>query len=416
LRPLVLKQFPPPRPGWSADVKTWDVLSAPGAKRSGRKPNPYLLTHAHLHAWSSIVANPTSRATAFVHIEDDLCLSARELATWAHDTALLEGAGASGAGFLRGFYRFEVTKAGREMHWQRVKDLKTATAATTKYKPEFINARAATWRAAHNVSLGERFVLDERLHRRFMSPLCDGPPCFTDTPLLDPGRISWLARSRFGTNSTTSLGAVSVGEAANPTDAMTDAGMASSSVRNASGVGSWWCSNYPTLVVHRPALPPRAFIALANPYSAITAAPRSLVADFLLRSRGWNSTTEGGRSYRTRHKAYGVREYGSSTFDYAHEFVRFRSAGSWPSGQLDDVLKVSKGHRGGMRRVLVPLMHDPSMPRSQRWRLDTFAGVHHMSDRVVNGPRKGWVESTSARYREHEVVRCTEPKPSRTPK
>ena len=39
------------------------------------------------------------------------------------------------------------------------------------------------------------------------------------------------------------------------------------------------------------------------------------------------------------------------------------------------------------------------------WQLDTLAGVHHMSDRVVNGPRKQ-VEVFAARFRENEVIRC----------
>ena len=39
------------------------------------------------------------------------------------------------------------------------------------------------------------------------------------------------------------------------------------------------------------------------------------------------------------------------------------------------------------------------------WQLDPHAGVHHMSDRVVNGPRKQ-VEAYAARFREGEVIRC----------
>ena len=57
---------------------------------------------------------------------------------------------------------------------------------------------------------------------------------------------------------------------------------------------------------------------------------------------------------------------------------------------------------GGMRRTLVPLVLDGT----PSWQLDTLAGVHHMSDRVVNGPRKGGNEQYAARYREAELMRC----------
>jgi hypothetical protein len=397
--PVVKQSLLPLPQGWKVAV-TSSEAGAVTDLRVRRRANPFGLTHAHLHSWAAIVADLTSTASAFVHLEDDVCPSADSLLSWARDTALLQAAGASDAGFQRGFYRYEVTRPAHEMQWHRVKGLKTASASATKYTAEFINTRAAQWRAAHNVSLGERFLLDERLHRRFKSSTCDGLPCRLDgKPDGSPG---------------TSSGRV----------------LAASNV-NVSGSTASWCSNYPTLVVHPPGQQkPRAFVALSNPYSAITAARRELVATFLLHSRGWNTrwtntstqTVVGARStnstapfgtepdrttHRTRYKAYGVREYGSGTFDYAHEFVHFQSAGDWPAGQLDDVLKVSKGHRGGMRRVLVPLVHDGSRPLHLRWRLDTIAGVHHMSDRVVNGPRKGWVEMSSARYREHEVVHCT---------
>ena len=397
--PVVKQNLLPLPQDWKVAV-TSSEAGAATSLRVRRKSNPFGLTHAHLYSWAAIVADLTSTASAFVHLEDDVCPSADSLLSWARDTALLQAAGASDAGFQRGFYRYEVTRPAHEMHWHRVKGLKTASASATKYTAEFINTRAAQWRAAHNVSLGERFLLDERLHRRFKSKRCDGLPCWLDGKLDgSPGTSS----SRVPAAS------------------------------NVSGSTAGWCSNYPTLVVHQKQpgqQRPRAFVALSNPYSAVTAARRELVAAFLLHSRGWNTrwtntstqTVVGARStnstapfgtepdrttHRTRYKAYGVREYGSGTFDYAHEFVHFQSAGDWPAGQLDDVLKVSKGHRGGMRRVLVPLVHDGSRPLHQRWRLDTIAGVHHMSDRVVNGPRKGWVEMSSARYREHEVVHCT---------
>jgi hypothetical protein len=129
------------------------------------------------------------------------------------------------------------------------------------------------------------------------------------------------------------------------------------------------------------------------------------------------STTRRYAGIRTRHKAYAVREYGSCTFHYAHEFVRMPipAHAHWPQGTFGSKVK----HGQGMRRVLVPLAligrskeknvppergfgHQPSV---SHWQLDTDAGVHHMSDRVVNGPRKG-VEQFGARFREWNVMRC----------
>jgi len=141
-----------------------------------------------------------------------------------------------------------------------------------------------------------------------------------------------------------------------------------------------------------------------------------------------------GVSLRTRHKAYATREYGSCTFHYAHDFVRFDTMPNgveWPTGQPGARGK----HAGGMRRVLVPLTlaiapshrQQAAMPRphagrgpaaqpARSWQLDTLAGVHHMSDRVVNGPRKGGNEQYFARFREDELIRCVPPSasPSRT--
>ena len=111
---------------------------------------------------------------------------------------------------------------------------------------------------------------------------------------------------------------------------------------------------------------------------------------------------------RTRHKAYATREYGSCTFHYAHEFVRFEEMpinAKWPAGEFGSTLK----HGQGMRRVLVPLVlrtKDKRGRRSSSWQLDTLAGVHHQSDRVVNGPRKGGNEQFAARFRESEMMRC----------
>ena len=101
--------------------------------------------------------------------------------------------------------------------------------------------------------------------------------------------------------------------------------------------------------------------------------------------------------YRMRYKAYGVREYGSSTLHYAHEFLDFETAKGWPSL---------------MRRVLVPLVQPAGggAARGKPWQLDTVAGVHHRSDRMANGPRK-WADKYSATLREREVVVCRRPKP-----
>ena len=104
----------------------------------------------------------------------------------------------------------------------------------------------------------------------------------------------------------------------------------------------------------------------------------------------------------------------------AHEFIRFAPIPDewWPHGTFGGTRKVD----GGMRRVLVPLVRRDARSGGGEagggegsrcsgqdcagvWRLDTRAGVHHRSDRVVNGPRKG-NEAYGARFREHELVRC----------
>ena len=378
IEPLI-RQLQPSPPRWRVMIAAWDSRAHRG--------RTYMLTHAHLFSWAAIAANATSKATAFIFLEDDLCPSAAALAAWASDTALLEASGAAAAGFQRAFYRYEITRSASDMHWQRVKDLKTATAGVTKYLATFINARAAAWRAAHNVSLGERFVLDERRPRAFRASHCSALPCTVANASMTPGRKGG------------------------------------------------WCSNYPTLTVATLAnasgqSTTRAFIALANPYTAITAASRQLVTSFLLGSRGWNRTRPTSprgavslsakgtpsmkrataavpHTYRTRYKAYAVREYGSSTFHYAHEFIRFSHAGDWPQDvpppNTSDPSKGMGAHgRGGMRRVLVPMVRHAA---TGSWALDTLAGIHHMSDRVVNGPRKG-VEAYGARLRERDAVRC----------
>ena len=412
----VLSALPAAPRGWSERVASW-------SKRSKREGS-FILAHAHLHSWAAIVANQTSLATAFVSLEDDVCPSAEAIAAWAADESLLVASGAAAHGFQRGFYRFEVTRTA----------LPEQSRPGAKYSDAFVRARAAAWRAAHNVSLGERFVLDERLRRKFQPrppATCDTAPCL---PQLAHDHPSQSARA--------------------------------SSVT--------WCAHYPTVVVHgRPTADEygsdrathgdyaaragggpssstaqagvRAFVSLANPYSAITAASRALVESFLLHSSGWNTTSARGKpSLRTRHKAYAVREFGSCTLHYAHEFVRFATiqpADAWPQGVFGGTRKID----GGMRRVLVPLVWvagaggaadavasaplgehrgghmslegDNSAPGPPSatgrgagggWRLDSRAGVHHRSDRVVNGPRKG-NEQYGARFREHELVRCMPP-------
>ena len=408
---VVHSSLPPPSPPtWRASVSE--------QRRQQRRGNAYALTHSHLWDWAHVVANASSTATAFVHLEDDLAPSIEALRSWAHDEALLEASGAAAAGFQRGFYRYEVTRPASEMHWQRVRDLKTATASVSKYTAEFINGRAAAWRAANNVSLGERFILDERMPRRYKAWGCDArvPPC-------TPGEAD----------------PASVLDRQNASGGIITSSSSSATLGPRARTAARWCTNYPTLVVSsavdagaaaatsmaRGPTGHRAFVALANPYSAITAAPRRLVARFLLASNGWNlshaaldanSSRKRGAAlkapprYRMRHKAYAVREYGSSTLHYAHEFLRFEHARSWPQGVPGAPAK----HRHGMRRVLVPLVPPPPSAAGAQaagapasWRLDALAAVHHRSDRVVNGPRKG-VEALGARLRESGVVRCVQ--------
>ena len=397
-----------------ASPPRWNVVTSLRAHRRS-----YMLTHAHLADWAAIAAR-LSRASAFIHLEDDLCPSPASLVSWAKDESLLDASGAAAAGFQRGFYRFEVTRPASEMSWQRVVGLHTATASNTKYTAAFINARAAAWRAKYNITLGERFVLDERMHRRFQSPVCTDWPCGLQPQ--EEGDMEAATSMPLGEQATLHLGGKRLAKSGrrhrkSSTTARKRSHVSTERLNGSTG----WCSNYPTLVAKHAGVH-RAFIALSNPYSAITAAPRSLVEAFLLRSRGWNmsvsdpttngtasitrrGTTNSPSKFRTRHKAYAVREFGSSTFHYSHEFLPFESAGRWPSGQRDEQDRVSVGHRGGMRRVLVPLVSDMSRLPKYRWRLDTSAGVHHMSDRTVNGPRKGW-EANSARFREAEVVQC----------
>ena len=402
-------------PKWVARVQPWDAKLA----AAGGRANNFMLAHAHLHRWSRLVADANSNATAFVHLEDDVCPRVESLVAWAEDEALLRNSGASAAGFQRGFYRFEVTRPSHEM---------PPPGPKSKYTREYIARRARTWRATHNISYGERFVLDERLHRKY-SPVygrkCDDTPC--------DARPSAMASSNrtAGANLNANLGA-------NVSDAH-----AAGALTRAGRPRFGWCAEYPTVAVHdsQPSaqvsgsaaphvranysssptssmLPgggrDRVFTSLANPYSAITAASRPLVESFLLHSTGWRMDSDS--SLRLRHKAYAVREYGSCTFHYANEFIKFADAPPgviWPMGLFGSTAKVA----GGMRRVLVPLVLSPNAKRangralaggsnSATWQIDPVAGVHHMSDRVVNGPRKGSNEQFSGRHHEDEVMRC----------
>ena len=96
---------------WSERVSPWRPAS------SSSKSKPFLLAHAHLHAWQQEVradqepSNGTAihgtrpplfaRSTAFFHLEDDVCPSPEGVASWAEDEALLIASGASAAGFQR---------------------------------------------------------------------------------------------------------------------------------------------------------------------------------------------------------------------------------------------------------------------------------------------------------------------------
>ena len=102
VRLVVEQHFRPLQPGWHVKVSAW----AHGISATARSRG-YLLTHAHLHTWSAMVASPKySKATAFVHLEDDLCPNADAMRAWARDVSLLEASGAASSGFQRGFYRY----------------------------------------------------------------------------------------------------------------------------------------------------------------------------------------------------------------------------------------------------------------------------------------------------------------------
>lgn len=430
-----------------APAIAWRELVAPWHPGTSSKAKPFLLAHAHLRAWQQDVAadRPENGTTAFVHLEDDVCPNPEGIVSWAEDEALLIASGASAAGFQRGFYRFEVTRAAAEFPASRAW---SKPAGNGKYSHAFVAARAAAWRSAHNISLGERFVLDERQLRRFhpaVSRRCDHAPC-------SPPERRLRAQQRHGGGD----GGGSSAQQARDAD-WTQVALQPAALQRT------YCASYPTLAVATAeARAHRVFVALANPYSAITAASRPLVRAFLLHSNGWDLAARGSgearahqgerqQRLRTRHKAYAVREYGSCTFHYAHEFYPLPMPEDaldvrWPYGsnRVGDTSRTG----GGMRRVLVPLVlardveeltdsdagrGQPASPRprahvqrsrhmertgssdrdgsskdiKRTWQLDTLAGVHHMSDRVVNGPRKQ-VEAYAARFRERELIRCLE--------
>ena len=63
-----------PNAGWTVRVAPW----APSpARRGSKRPNNFLLAHAHLHEWRDIVRDRTSAATAFIHLEDDVRICGR---------------------------------------------------------------------------------------------------------------------------------------------------------------------------------------------------------------------------------------------------------------------------------------------------------------------------------------------------
>ena len=85
------------------------------------------------------------------------------------------------------------------------------------------------------------------------------------------------------------------------------------------GADAAYCASHPFVRVRRHGL----FVALHNSYFAATVATKAHVAAFA-RTRGWN---------RTRHKAYGVREFSASGIQYYDDFAADRLApvsGWWP--------------------------------------------------------------------------------------
>lgn len=372
-------------PGLTARLAPW---SSRAGDVQGGKRNPFELPHAHLHDWAAIVADRASGATAFINLEDDVCPDAAALAAWAADEAALVASGAAAAGFQRGFYRYEVTRSPQDLPPMLKVPHQACGRRSAAACAEFVASQAARWREKAGVALGERLVVDEyvpRVYRPAPPRRCDArPPCDLQA-------------------------------------------------------GVQWCAAFPLLVVGRgdasAAAPLRVFAALKNPYSAITASSRALVTAFLLHSAGWDARWNGTRlnatalfggggvgashlvdraapgggrrrpaKFRMRHKAYAVREYGSCTLHYAHDFLDFHEATGWPALT---------------RRVLVPLVlaalplgaAQPGRPvdiaqaADPSWRLDPAAAVHHRSDRLANGPRK-FADKYACSLRESEVVAC----------
>ena len=118
------------------------------------------------------------------------------------------------------------------------------------------------------------------------------------------------------------------------------------------GADAAYCASHPFVRVRRHGL----FVALHNSYFAATVATKAHVAAFA-RTRGWN---------RTRHKAYGVREFSASGIQYYDDFAADRLApvsGWWPPRERQDA-----------RRILVPV-HFFDGPSGAGWRLAADAGI-----------------------------------------
>ena len=71
----------------------------------------YTMSRAHLSEWAALAQDPASRFSAFVYLEDDIELTTAALRAWDTDEGRLVASGASGAGFHRGFFRYELSSA-----------------------------------------------------------------------------------------------------------------------------------------------------------------------------------------------------------------------------------------------------------------------------------------------------------------
>jgi hypothetical protein len=259
----------------------------------------YTMSRAHLSEWAALAQDPASRFSAFVYLEDDIELTTAALRAWDTDEGRLVASGASGAGFHRGFFRYELSSA--DDGGQRADG---------------------------------RYVVDER-------------------------------RTRWWNNGSCAAAATEC------------------------GADAAYCASHPFVRVRRHGL----FVALHNSYFAATVATKAHVAAFA-RTRGWN---------RTRHKAYGVREFSASGIQYYDDFAADRLApvsGWWPPRERQDA-----------RRILVPV-HFFDGPSGAGWRLAADAGLHHLSDRHV----RQTIEQAQrfGSFRENETLRCA-PRARRRP-